>query len=194
MSLSKQINVKLGKNCRIDPECELENVICGDNVVINSYCQLKNVVIGNNCKLSRHVTLYALSMDNPVELGNDVYFGPGVFGEATGGKLSFGDNSAVGHFTTFLTSSGPGEQRVVLEAFYPTELGNIHVGKYCWVGAHSLILPNVTLAEGIAIAANSVVRDVEFKPWSLYAGSPAKWKRSFDMDRINEIKKKHNLI
>lgn len=193
MSDNKHINVVVGKDCRIDPDSDLENVLCGDNVVINSGAQLKNVVVGNNSKVSRHVTLYALSPEAPVLVGKNVWFGPGVFGEATGGTLKFGDHTGIGHFSTFLTSSGPGEKSMILNELYPTELGPIIVGDYCWLGAHSLFLPGVDLAEGVTIGSNSVVRNIIYKPWSLYAGSPAVYKRTFDMNKVNELKKKYGL-
>lgn len=47
------------------------------------------------------------------------------------------------------------------------------VGKNCFIGAHSIILPGVTIGDGSIVAAGSVVnRDVP--PGSIAAGNPAK--------------------
>lgn len=47
------------------------------------------------------------------------------------------------------------------------------IKRHSIVGAHSVILPGVTLNEGVAVGANSlVVRDCN--EWTVYVGSPAK--------------------
>ncbi len=49
----------------------------------------------------------------------------------------------------------------------------VHMKKYSIVGANSVILPGVTIGEGAAIGANSLVtKDCE--PWMIYYGTPAK--------------------
>lgn len=47
------------------------------------------------------------------------------------------------------------------------------IGKNCFIGAHSIILPGVTIGDGSIVAAGSVVnRDIP--PGSIAAGNPAK--------------------
>lgn len=46
----------------------------------------------------------------------------------------------------------------------------IHIGKFCIVGANSVVLPGVTIGEGAMVGANSVVtRDLA--PWGVYIGN-----------------------
>ena len=58
--------------------------------------------------------------------------------------------------------------------------------KHSIVGANSVILPGVTLGEGAAIGANSLVlKDCE--PWTIYVGSPARPLKPRRRDRIVEF-------
>ncbi|MGK7933888.1 MAG: DapH/DapD/GlmU-related protein [Microcystaceae cyanobacterium] len=60
----------------------------------------------------------------------------------------------------------PSPYRVATRSF-------IHIKKHAIIGANSVILPGVTIGEGAAIGANSLVtKDCE--PWKVYFGSPAK--------------------
>lgn len=51
--------------------------------------------------------------------------------------------------------------------------GPVHIKDGCWIGLCSIILPNVTIAEGCVIAAGSVVTK-STEPNGLYAGVPAR--------------------
>lgn len=54
--------------------------------------------------------------------------------------------------------------------------GPVHIGRYAWLGSHSIVLPNVTIGEGAVVAAGAVVtRDVA--PYTLVAGVPARFVR-----------------
>ena len=50
---------------------------------------------------------------------------------------------------------------------------HVHIGRHAIVGANSVILPCVTLAEGVAVGAGSVVTQ-SLDAWAVYAGSPAR--------------------
>ncbi|MCL2925005.1 MAG: acyltransferase [Trichodesmium sp. MAG_R04] len=62
----------------------------------------------------------------------------------------------------------------------------VRIKKHAIVGANSVILPEVTIGEGVAIGANSLIkRDCE--PWTIYAGSPAKPIRPRPKEKILEL-------
>jgi len=48
------------------------------------------------------------------------------------------------------------------------------IGDHVLIGCNSVILPGVQLPEGVAIGALSLVKQQEYKPWTLYAGIPVK--------------------
>ncbi|EPF71592.1 CatB-related O-acetyltransferase [Acinetobacter rudis] len=65
--------------------------------------------------------------------------------------------------------------------------GDTIIGDGAWLGMRSMILPGVKIGEGAIIAANSVVtKDVE--PYSIVAGSPAKFvKYRFEQDIVDTL-------
>jgi len=65
----------------------------------------------------------------------------------------------------------------------------VHIKKHAIIGANTVILSGVTIGEGAAIGANSLVsRDCE--PWTIYVGSPARALRTRPRDRILELEAK----
>lgn len=63
------------------------------------------------------------------------------------------------------------------------EIGHIRLGRHCIVGANSTVLPNIVFADGSAAGAQSLVKS-SLKPWSLYAGVPARFIKARDRDAI----------
>ncbi len=62
----------------------------------------------------------------------------------------------------------------------------VRIKKHAIVGANSVILPGVTVGEGAAIGANSLVlKDCE--PWTIYVGSPARPLKPRRRDKIIEL-------
>jgi acetyltransferase-like isoleucine patch superfamily enzyme len=52
-------------------------------------------------------------------------------------------------------------------------IGVVHIEKDAFIGANSVVHPNVRIGKGAVIGSNSlVINDIE--PWSINAGSPCK--------------------
>jgi acetyltransferase-like isoleucine patch superfamily enzyme len=49
----------------------------------------------------------------------------------------------------------------------------VTIRKHAIVGANTVILPGITIDEGVAIGSNSLV-NIDCEPWTIYAGSPIK--------------------
>lgn len=60
------------------------------------------------------------------------------------------------------------------EKFTHVTGGQIVLKKFCQVGANTVILPAVTLNEGVAVGAMSLVKK-DLEAWSIYAGSPLRY-------------------
>lgn len=62
----------------------------------------------------------------------------------------------------------------------------VTIKKHAIVGANSVILPGVTIGEGAAIGANSLVRH-DCEPWTIYVGSPARPLKLRPPERIRKL-------
>ena len=62
----------------------------------------------------------------------------------------------------------------------------VHIKKHAIIGANSVILPGVTIGEGVAVGANSLItKDCE--PWKVYFGNPAKPIKNRPKEKILEL-------
>lgn len=85
--------------------------------------------------------------------------------------IVMGVNVGLSYGVTIVTAhhlmGGP-EQR-----FGPIEVKPVRIGNGSWVGANVVILPGVTIGEGVVVAAGSVVtKDLESH--TIYGGTPAR--------------------
>ncbi len=186
---SKEMNVQTvttGANCKIDSTAMLENVKCGDNVVIGKFVELKNVVIGSGSKIGGHVVMYSPSEEKPIRIGSNTIVAHGTFAEATGGEITLMDNVSIAHRCTLLTSSdSPWSPE--LSNLFPLKSGGIQIDQHTWIGVGCTILPNVKLPKGFVAGAHSLIRSQEYKPWTMYGGSPCKEIKPIAMNPNNPL-------
>jgi acetyltransferase-like isoleucine patch superfamily enzyme len=159
-----------GEDVSIYPGAKIvspEVVSIGDSVLIDDFVFLMGGVetrIGSFCHLSSFST----------------YLGAGrlviedYVGIASGVRLYSGIDDFSGE-----TLIGGG----IPKGFREPKRSFLHVGRYVSIGANSVVFPGVTLGEGCAIGAMSLVnRDCE--PWTIYVGCPARPLKSRRRDRI----------
>lgn len=111
-----------------------------------------------------------------VEIGPGTHISYGCFFDALD-WITIGRNVDVAMHVTFATSThhiGTPERRAGESRKAP-----IVVGDGVWIGARSIILPGVSIGEGVVIAAGSVVTS-DCDANSVYAGVPAKRKSAVD--------------
>ena len=62
----------------------------------------------------------------------------------------------------------------------------LHMGKHALVGANAVVFPGVTLGEGCAVGALSLVNQ-DCEPWTVYGGVPARPLKARRKERVLEL-------
>lgn len=151
----------LGQNVRIARTATIigrEHISLGDNVRIDGYVTLTaseaGVVVGRNVHLAAYAAL------------------------GGGGGLELGDFCGISQGVKLFTRSDDYSGAVLTGPTVPADYTDVHSGKvridrHAIIGAGSVILPAVTVGEGAAVGALSLIlRDLD--PWMIYAGVPAR--------------------
>ena len=62
----------------------------------------------------------------------------------------------------------------------------VHIGKHVTIGANAVILVGVTIGDGVAVGANSLIKE-DCEPWMIYGGTPARVLKPRPRERILEL-------
>lgn len=167
-------NVIIGKTVRIRKP---EECIIGDNTIIDDFAYIScPIEIGKNCHIASHVSISG-----------------GL------GHFKMGDFSTISnHCSVHCASSDYSKvsldlPSVNVEEQFGGEVGVVELGNFVTIGAHSCLLPNVLIPNGFACGAYTLIKQSDFKEWSLYVGIPAKFVKERDKsDFLNrEIYRKY---
>ena len=63
-------------------------------------------------------------------------------------------------------------------------MGEVHIGKYCWIGMNAMILPNVVLGDHTIVGAGAVVTKSFPEGYCVVAGNPAKKIKDIDKSQV----------
>jgi len=149
----------LGANVLISDKASIynhESIEIGDNVRIDDFCVLSGKIsIGRNVHLAVFANLAGGEKGIVMEDFSGLAYGCHVFTQSD-------DYSGL----TLTNPTVPDEFKLEAKA-------KVAIGRHCIVGTSSIILPGVTLAEGTAVGAMTMVtRSTD--PWSIYFGVPAR--------------------
>lgn len=150
----------------------------GENVQLSdkaSYYNCKNISIGNNTRIDDFSVLSA--GNDGIEIGNYVHIaiGVSVIGAA---KISIMDFAGLSSRVSVYSSNDDYSGTFMTNPTIPTEFTNVShgavsVGKHVIVGSGAIILPNITIEDGVAIGALSLVTK-NCTEFGVYVGMPAK--------------------
>lgn len=147
--------VIIGKTVRIRNPKE---VSIGDGTIIDDFCYIScSADIGNNCHIASHVNISGGG--GHLVVGNYV-------GIASGCSLNTQSSDYL--TASFELPSIPKENR------FGGYGKCISFGDHVVLGAGTIVLPNVSLPEGVATAAQTILREKSYDPWCLYAGRDSK--------------------
>ena len=131
----------------------------------------EHITFGSNIIIDDFVFIYAKA---PTRIGNYVHIATfsSIMG---GGTLEMDDFSGLSAGVRIVTGSDDFQgwgfgNPTVPEKYRNVKRGHVRIGRFSIVGTNAVILPDVTLGEGTAVAAGSVVTK-DLQPWGVYVGN-----------------------
>ena len=141
----------------------------GDNVRIDDFCILSGEIkLGNYIHISAYTALY------------------GKFG------IEIGDYSGLSPRCTILSASddfsgdfmiGP----LVNAKFTNVTGGKVLIKKFCQIGSNTVIFPAITIGEGVAVGAMSLVLN-NLDDWKIFKGVPAVYSKDRSRKLLDYVK------
>jgi galactoside O-acetyltransferase/maltose O-acetyltransferase len=160
------------------------NIHLGAGVEIDPSTSINNVIIEDNVKIAKRCSIYG-GPDNILEIHSDTYIGMNTIVNGFNAKVIIGPHVSIAQNVNIMADSGPNASPEMQKVF-PVEKGPVTINGHCWLGADSIIMPNVTLGEFCVVAAKSYVNS-SFPPFSIIGGTPAKLIRVFTKDEIEKM-------
>ena len=150
---------KYGENVLISKKCSLygaEKMSFGSNVRIDDFCILSgSIVLGSYIHISAYTGFFA-GMYN-ISLEN--------FCTVSSRCVIYAENDDY--------SGASPTNPMIPEEYRITQGGDVSLKRHVIIGSGCTVLPNVTIGEGAAVGAMSlIVKDIP--EWSIYAGIPCR--------------------
>lgn len=168
-----------------------ENVLLSDK---SSYYNCKNITIGNNTRIDDFCVLSA--GEGGIEIGQYVHIAIGV-SIIGAGKVLVEDFAGLSSRVSVYSSNDDYSGEFMTNPMVPSEYTSVNhapvtIGRHVIVGSGSVILPNITLEDGVAIGALSLVTK-NCEEFGIYMGTPAKKIKERKRDLL-ELEKKLNKV
>ena len=169
----------VGRSVQISTKCSIygiENMSFGDFVRVDDFCMLSG----------------------RIDIGRNVHIA--AFCNVAGGEpgITIGDFSGLAYAVTVFAQSddysGKSMTNPTIPDCYKREVKlPIIIEKHCIVGAHSIVLPGVRIADGCAIGAMSMVTK-STQEWGVYFGCPAKRLKSRSQELLSDCQQYLDLV
>ncbi|MFZ4798391.1 MAG: acyltransferase [Bacteroidia bacterium] len=109
-----------------------------------------------------------------LEIGHDTYIGESNNIRAAGGVIKIGNNCLISqHISIVASNHGINKDNLIQKQSWSRNNNSIYICDDVWIGANSVILPGVTIGEGVVVGAGSVVTK-DIPPYAIVVGNPAK--------------------
>lgn len=151
----------VGKNSKLSGKASYYNcqsIIIGDNVRIDDFCVLSAGAGG-------------------IEIGNHIHIA--VYSSLIGaGKITLDDFSNISSRVAIYSSNDDYSGTSMTNPTVPVEYTNVThadviIGRHAIIGAGSVVLPGITIEEGVAVGALSLVSK-NCQAFGIYSGVPSK--------------------
>lgn len=167
----------------------------GENVLISNKSSIygaNNISIGNNVRIDDFTVL---SSSSEMTIGDYVHIAchASLIGK---GKIVIGDYVGISINCVILSSSDDFSGEYMNNPTIPSEYLNVKhkdviIGKHVPIGAGSIILPDVTIGDGAAIGAMSLVKK-SIPPFEIWVGNPIRFIKKRSDGLLNFEKKLKN--
>ncbi len=147
----------IGTNVLISDKASIYSphlISIGSNVRIDDFCILSGeITLGSYIHIAAYSALY------------------GKFG------IIMDDYTGLSPRCTIFSASDDFSGNYLISPMVPDEFTNVtgsvvHIMRYSQIGANTVVLPNVTINEGVAVGAMSLVKK-SLDEWAIYAGIPS---------------------
>lgn len=148
----------IGKSCKISRNAKfygIGNISMGDNVRIDDFCIVSgNVQFGSHIHVAPYVALY------------------GAMG------IIFEDYTGISAHSVVYSAMDDFGGDYLVGSVHPEEYTNVTGGlvtikRFSQIGVNSVVFPNLTINEGVAIGACTLVNK-SLDEWGIYVGVPSK--------------------
>ncbi|MFA5397452.1 MAG: acyltransferase [Methanogenium sp.] len=153
--------MKKGNNVTIWPSAKIicpENLEIGDESVIDDFCFI--YAVGKGIKIGKfaHICVHSIVQ--------------------AGGRVEIGDFSALAPGCILLAATDDYEGNgfiglTVLNDYRNIQFKDVTLKNHCHVGMGTIIMPGVTIGEGVSVGAGSLVTK-DLPDWTICYGSPCR--------------------
>jgi acetyltransferase-like isoleucine patch superfamily enzyme len=149
------------------------NISISEKSELNTYSSSTIEFLGS-VNIGRYVLIDAYESCF-ITIGDNVYLGDFSIVRGTRCKINVGDNCIIGQGVQLIATNHKYLDKTVLvkEQDIDIEKNGISIGKDCWIGSGSCILPGVCIGDGAVIGAHSVITK-NVKSYSVVVGNPGK--------------------
>ena len=131
--------------------------------------------LGNGVRICRSVEI-SVTKGGQLEIESGVLIGAGSL-ISCHGKIKIGKGSMLAEYCLLHDNNHKFSLRGVPIADQGFNVGSISIGSNCWIGSRVTILMDAFMEDNVIVAASSTVRKGVLRSNSLYAGTPAVFKK-----------------
>ena len=149
---------------------------CGEGVIIGKTVRIRRpqeVVIGDHVIIDDFAYIPCA-----LEVGSYTHIGASCSMIGGSGKITIGSFVNIAPSCQIITASNDYKGGGLVGPAIPEEFADkpilkpVVIEDYVLLGCNTSVLPGAILPEGMATGAFSLVREQEYRPWSLYVGVP----------------------
>ena len=161
----------------------------GENSKLSKRVEIQDtsrISIGSNVRIDAFTTI-TTGVNGFLNIGSNIHIADRVRLLAAGGII-LKDFSALAPGSCVLSSSDDYSGHNLIGPMTPKgssggSYGLVTFEEYSVIGAHTVVFPNVTIGEGSAVGACSLVNH-SLSPWGVYFGIPAKFLKPRKKDML----------